>query len=418
MKLTTNWMGITFRNPVLMASATPFSHCSVDKHARYLIRAYDYGAGGIILPSASLVKKNLNDDLVSSRMIIEVKSFQAGLSKNDNMGFSVLGKTSNILSLDYIISLAKSIRANSTEHIPLLASVANNGNETDFIATVSKLIDSSLFDGLELNFSCPNIEIAAKKSDDWANLLNVDVLDKIMNISKSNPISVKLKPNINDDVLYYLLSIIPNQWGVTISNAYIGLEPPSTDDISCSPYNSFLKWSPSGVYGPFERLLTFYDLYRIIVHTQQYNLISSVGGYLSSEHVIQAILLGACTVQLSSAIAWCGTKIFGNICQELYEYLSALGVDSFDSVRGKAVKNVFPNIDSIDIKKTKQTMRISEEKCSPPCPECKCVDKLCFAITQEHRGALPFIDPQLCSGCGWCIQMCRKNAILKIKNNE
>lgn len=409
--LSTNWMGITFPTPVILASLTPFSHCEARQHADYLARAIEFGAGGIILPSINL-HKSLNDNTTDvSKMLIEIKKFEAGLSSNDYMGFSLLGKTTNILSLNYIMDLAKALREKTQYNVPILASVANNGSEEDFLATIDSLIDSALFDGLELNFSCPNIQNSEKKINDTANHLNAITIQKIITSVENYPVSIKLKPNISEPTLQWLTSLMPDNWGLTISNAYVGLEPPSSKAPFDSPYNSFDKWSPAGLYGPFERLLTFHDLYRIVAHTQRHNLVSSVGGYVTGEHIIQAILLGACTIQLSSAIAWSGIKSFRDISQNLHAYLSLHDVDSIDDIRGLSLDKIRANVDDTNIRKFDTTMNISTEKCNPPCNECNCVDRLCIAISQKHEGVLPTIDRNMCSGCGWCVQMCRKQAI-------
>ena len=56
-------------------------------------------------------------------------------------------------------------------------------------------------------------------------------------------------------------------------------------------------------------------------------------------------------------------------------------------------------------------LRIDGERC-PPCLRClAAVACLNGALVQERPGALPVLDPDRCSGCGFCGSACPHNAI-------
>ena len=65
-----------------------------------------------------------------------------------------------------------------------------------------------------------------------------------------------------------------------------------------SPYAGFGTWPPAGVSGLFVRLLTFYDLFSVKSLVGHRDLISSVDGYWTARHVMQALSLSAITAQL------------------------------------------------------------------------------------------------------------------------
>ena len=65
-----------------------------------------------------------------------------------------------------------------------------------------------------------------------------------------------------------------------------------------SPYAGFGTWPPAGVSGLFARLLTFYDLFSVKSLVGHRDLISSVDGYWTARHVMQALSLSAITAQL------------------------------------------------------------------------------------------------------------------------
>ncbi len=56
-------------------------------------------------------------------------------------------------------------------------------------------------------------------------------------------------------------------------------------------------------------------------------------------------------------------------------------------------------------------LRIDGERC-PPCLRClAAIACLNGALVQERPGALPVLDPDRCSGCGFCGSACPHNAI-------
>lgn len=396
------WMGIELSTPCIMASLTLMSNTNLNKQIDYYLKALEYGAGAIILPST-----NPQPNVQKSNSIVSCLPINTGISKNSNMAFSVLGKTTNLPSLEYSIKLANTLTKKSNGQ-PIIASISNLGTEKDILTAIEQLSQTDI-KGIELNFSCPNIIIQndSKTSPPIQFLRNARRKTHL-------PLSLKLTPYENHN---QLLSEINGEIdSVTLSNAYLGLIPPDTNTKNFSPFKDFETWSPSGIYGPFEKLLTYYKLYSAenLINDKKLE-IACVGGLINSTDILQAILLGADVVQISSGIAWNGIQCFSQINKELCAYLNENNIKSITEIKGQALSSIVNNVD-VATKIQSHKMEVNTNLCKK-CIPCKCCEKLCIAISQDVNYNV-LIDEELCSGCGWCSFNCPNNAITITTNNK
>lgn len=396
------WMSLKLKSPFVLASLTMMSNVNIVEHINYYVKAMEFGAGAIVLPS---INPTFLGSSEQNQSVIDSLIFDTGLNKNHKMGFAVLGPTMpNIISVNYGLELAKRlvIQANA---VPVIGSITNIGEEKQIISAAEKLSKAGV-DAIELNFSCPNVKV---KNDNQCVLSN-DILKKIRNVVDI-PISLKITPYEDYSEIINNLSGEIN--GLTLSNAYIGLVPPNIKE----PYSPFRKnkmWSPSGVYGPFERLLTFYQLYKYRSIADEKNLdIACVGGLVSPEECVQAILLGANIVQLSSAVLWNGLEIFNDFYSFIKKHFNDNNISGISEIKGKALKYVTSSANELGAGKLLK-MKIDQEQCKK-CNSCLCCNRLCVAISQSEDKTVT-INKELCSGCGWCYNRCIHNAIIKCES--
>lgn len=397
--LECRWMSLKLSSPYIMASLTLMSNVDLKGHVDYYKRASMAGAGAIVLPS---INPEVYGASENNSVVVDSLMIDTGLHKNHRMGFAILGPTvPNIIPLNYGLSLAKDLKKEIKE-TPIIGSVANIGEEDEIVKAVEELGKTGI-DGIELNFSCPNI----KTKDKRKNVLTNEFLKRIRKAIKQ-PISLKITPY--EDYSLILASLDGEIDGLTLSNAYIGLVPPEIEGAHYSPFKRRKEWAPCGVYGPFERLLTFYQLYKYHDIAKKKNLsIACVGGIVSVEEAIQSILLGADIVQFSSAIAWHGIHFFQKSNMILANYLETHGYDNINLIKGSALAYIKSNVDELNNSSTKRKMKVDEEKCKK-CKECMCCNRLCIAISQKPDGIVK-INRDLCSGCKWCYYMCMNGAI-------
>lgn len=394
-------MSLKLSSPYIMASLTLMSNVDLKGHVDYYKKISIAGAGAIVLPSVNPEAYGISE---INSVVIDSLMFDTGLHKNHKMGFAVLGPTvPNIIPLNYGVSLAKQLKK-EIKGTPIIGSIANIGEEEEILTAIEKLCKTGI-DGIELNFSCPNVRVKEKRKG----VLTNEFLKKIRTVAKL-PISLKITPY--DDYSFILDSLDGEIDGLTLSNAYIGLVPPEIDGTEYSPFELREEWAPCGIYGPFERLLTFYRLYKYHNIAKKKKLsIACVGGIVSAEEAIQSILLGADVVQFSSAIAWNGTLFFQECNMLLANYLENHNFDNINYINGLALPYIKNNVDQLENRSTIRKMKVDKEKCKK-CKECMCCNRLCIAISQESDGSVK-INRDLCSGCKWCYYMCVNGAIME-----
>lgn len=398
-KLRCKWMSLNLKSPFIIASLTLVSNVSIEEHVKYYKEVYKMGAGAIVLPS---INPHINGDDNINQTVAECLTFNTGCDANSKTGFTVLGPTNpNIISFDYGINLAGRVRK-ECGNIPIIGSIADLGTETEVLDAISALFEAGV-NGIELNISCPNVITMGK--DQCLKML--ELLNKIRK-KYSLPISLKLSPQ--KDYSNLLTSVGGLVDSLTLSNAYIGLMPPKITTNSLSPFKRQKEWAPSGVYGPFERLLTFNTLYTYNRFANENNLnIACAGGIVSVQDAIQALMLGADVVQFSSAVLWKSISVFEEYNNSLLDYMEAEGIDNLSQIKGLALQYIKKCSDDLPFSK-KRKMTINDHKCRK-CRECGCCNRLCIAIHQDVDYSV-HIDKDLCSGCGMCMELCPNSAIL------
>ena len=396
------WMGLELSSPFLLASLTLFSHTELNRHAEYLAKCVQMGAGAVILPSVNPARPSASENW--NRVKVRTAVVPSGLGQP--MGFALLGPTNpNIIPVSYGAALAEALAQRSLG-VPVIGSIVNLGTLEEFTAALTQLTQSPV-NGIELNFSCPNI--LTKNSDGQFGY--EQLILKAREICGTLPISLKLPPTVSPEGVDR--SALTQLQGLTLTNAHIGLLPPNPKTPELSPFAGCEHWAPSGIYGPQERLLTYHTLYQAHRLTAELGLdISCVGGIVNAEHAIQALLLGASTVQLSSAIAWNGILSFRHFNEALEQHLVKQNIPRVEELRGRALSHIVENADlaAADFDSTEK--RHITESCRS-CEQCSCTDRLCIAISQPKPHSRPQIDETLCSGCGWCEAVCSYHAIAR-----
>lgn len=391
------WMGLSLRSPYILASLTMTSKVSLEQHVSYYKKISDIGAGAIVLPS---VNPSTKGDISKNNTIADCLKIDTGLNHNHMMGFTVLGPSEpNIISLDYGVALAQHVK--KTISVPIIGSIANIGSEHNVLNAIDMLCQTNI-DGLELNFSCPNV--ITKKTNQSP--LTIKLLKKIRK-NYTVPISLKVTPY--QDYTSIIEAIDGEIDSLTLSNAYIGLVPPNVSIDNFSPFNRRIEWSPSGIYGPFEKMLTYKQIYDYHKVTSRKNLnIACVGGIVEPNEGIQALLLGADVVQLSSAILWKSTSVFRMFNEKLKSFMVENNLSNIEQMKGIALPNIKDCADILS-QPASRTMTVNQERCKK-CTPCSCIDRLCIAISQ-HIDKTIMINQDLCSGCGMCYHLCKNSAI-------
>ena len=133
--------------------------------------------------------------------------------------------------------------------------------------------------------------------------------------------------------------------------------------------------------------------------------ISGIGGIESWKDAVRFILLGAGTLQVTTAIMRYGYRIVEDLAEGLSDYLLDRGIGSLDEIRGAAAKKL---VDPSQFTTRWQVVSsIDEEKCIG-CGQCKisCFDGANQAIVFDAEKRKASVDKKRCVGCLLCKHVC------------
>ena len=195
--------------------------------------------------------------------------------------------------------------------VPLIASVFG-GSDEEFSYVGSKMEQAGA-DAIELNVSCPHAEIAAIGQSPDLTYRIVSAVRKRVNI----PIFVKLSPNVSDIVTVAKKCEEAGADGITCINTLRAMA------IDIETYSPILGNKIGGLSGPAIKPVAIRCVYEI---SKEVDIpVIGCGGISSWEDAIEILLAGASTIQIGTAIALRGMKVFKEICEGIRTYLNRKG---------------------------------------------------------------------------------------------
>jgi len=140
--------------------------------------------------------------------------------------------------------------------------------------------------------------------------------------------------------------------------------------------------------------------------------IIGVGGVTSAEDIVQYIMAGASLVGVCTAGHLRGYNHYSSILKDLSSLMDDLGVEDFSEIRGLTKKR---------IQERKEQGKIAVTDPVPPtvdpdiCISCgKCETVCAYGSAKAERNKPAVINPELCIGCGLCVSACPVKALSQV----
>jgi dihydroorotate dehydrogenase (fumarate)/dihydropyrimidine dehydrogenase (NAD+) subunit PreA len=388
--LGTKFCGKEFKNPIVVASATP------SKNAEYMRRCVESGAGGIVTKTIS--PEPLLRKYVSPRFTVLHKKGWPHIYSNYSCEFLAT------YTVDEWLKELRRTRGYCDEgNVVLIGSLS--GDTMQSWSELARQVEDTGVDMLELNLGCPHPRDLGYKSGQelGSDPDGAAAVTEVVVKSVKVPVVIKLTPEAVSPVLVARRVKEAGASAVTAINRFPALE------IDLDTGRPLLHSTYAGVSGPWMRPITLKWIARI---AKEVGIpISATNGIRTWKDIIKCIMVGASTVQTCSALMY-GTKQFKQIqdfLKGMERYMAAKGYGSLEEIKDVTL----PQISTWDVvdRETRAISRVDAARCTG----CKLCPNWCFydAITiyAENGKRKAAIDPAKCDGCGLCAALCPKDAI-------
>ena len=132
--------------------------------------------------------------------------------------------------------------------------------------------------------------------------------------------------------------------------------------------------------------------------------ISASGGIWTGHDMAKAILAGATTTQMCTAVVVQGYAAITSALKDFRAFMEVKGYSTPKQFRGKACGRVLSN-EQVDRRKTVLAW-IDPAKCT----SCGICQKVCI-YEAVSRGKTAYLVRHSCQGCGLCVEVCPEEAV-------
>ena len=398
--LSVTFGGIRFKNPVIVASATPTRDRSAMQKC---IRA---GAGGLVTKTPSFDRI---ERVSPSPCFYIMYPDQARIGRLYSLYTSE--QLSEFEPEEYVKEISV-IRPMAEEQNCKIISSIMTGTLEQWKRMTEMFVPVS--DMFELNLACPyGAELAGEEAKGClisaSPALARNILKAVREVTDL-PIIAKLSIEAGD-ITGVCKSILDDKLaqGVHLTHRFTGLE------IDITTGKPILSGTLSGYGGPWMSPISRKWIARAAQATGKKLDICGGGGVDNWRDSIAHLMAGAKTVQMAAAPIVFGYGIFPETMKKIDLFLEHHHYQSVEEIVGIALGHLRP-LDQVPRRdQVRPLCIVDQEKCTG-CGHCY---EVCFyeAILYQ-KGEKVSIDPKRCEGCGLCTQVCPKNALGLVLNGK
>ena len=389
-RLRAEFCGIPLENPFLLSSsvvASTYDMCA---------RAFDAGWAGVAYKT------------ICSFPIHEASPRFSAITGDSGsiIGFKNIEQLSDH-SVAENMEIFRRLKGNYPTKFILASIMGQNEKEWEDLA---RLCEENGADAIELNFSCPNMADGGLGSDIGQVPALVERYTAAARRGTSIPILAKLTPNVAKMSPAAEAAKRGGADGIAAINTIKSI-------IGVSPHTYVSAPAVHGMsaVGGYSGNAVKPIALRFIAELAQNPVLagmhlSAMGGVETWQDALEFLLLGAGSIQATTAVMQYGYRIIDDLKAGLNLYLAEKGLDSVEATRGLALDSVSETTDVLE-RDTIVFPKFHREKCIG-CGRCfiSCADGGHQAI-QLSKDRKPILDPGKCAGCHLCVLVCPQRAI-------
>ncbi len=334
--LSTEFTGIRFPNPFLLASAPPTESES------NIRRAYDAGWGGVVTKTIGLHPVTNVRGPKTKFLRLEDGGTRKSMSKRE--GSTVMASWNwELISdkpIDWWIGKLSAIKRDYPEHVLVASIMAGSGSDEEMRnwQRLAQAVQDEGVDAIELNYSCPHMD-----RDDMGSGLGKDAglvstTTQVVKEVARVPVWAKLTPATADIVQEAAATFRGGADAIVSSNTFPSLPPIDPETLEFEVNVDGLT-SSGGLGGP---AILMQSLAKMAQMTQAFpdGSFSGVGGVSGWADALSYFMLGCGTVQVATAAMLdkaIGPNVIGDLTGGMTAFLDKhadRGWHTLDDFRG------------------------------------------------------------------------------------
>ena len=310
-------------------------------------------------------------------------------------------------SVEENMAVLRKLKKNYPRKVILASIMGQSESEWE---ELSRLCADNGADAIELNFSCPNMSDGGLGSDIGQVPELVERFTAAARRGTNIPVLVKLTPNVADMSPAAEAAKRGGADGIAAINtikSIIGVDP---ETFVSSPAVNGMS-AVGGYSGNAVKPIALRFITELAQNSALNGMhLSAMGGVESWSDALEFILLGAGSVQVTTAVMQYGYRIIDDLKSGLNLYLAEKGFSCVNDTIGLALEHVSNTTDVLE-RDTVLFPEFHREKCVG-CGRCEisCADGGHQAITLNEKRR-PVLNGKKCVGCHLCVLVCPNKAI-------
>lgn len=310
-------------------------------------------------------------------------------------------------SVEENLEIFRELRRDYPTKVIVASIMGRNEDEWERLARACEEAGASV---IECNFSCPNMEddglgVTIGQSEEL-----VERFTRAARRGTTLPLLAKLTPNITDMVPIALAAKRGGADGIAAINTINSITGVDIDTLVAEPavQGKSMVGGYSGRAVKPIALRFISDLNRC--EELQGLHVSGMGGIETWSDALEFMLLGAGSVQITTAVMQYGYRIIDNLLEGLADYLRCKGIASVRDLIGAAGNTV---VSHQGIERDMVVYPVIDKNLCNGCGRCylSCRDGGHQAIEFDPATRRPRLLAKRCVGCHLCLLVCPKGAI-------
>ena len=382
--------GITFKNPVMLASS------EVTEDFYHMKQGIDMGAGAVVAKSYCTEEEVKRQTDLAKYCVLDYdrKQFYGRDVPKFYTLYSRCG-TIQVSEQKWLEELERTEKYASEHDAHVIGSVFGHKDVSEMVRLAKEMEQIGL-KMLEFDLGCPHpAEMKSKgallkATEEYYNTT------RILAEAVSIPIMIKLSPQQADLGASAQGVKETGADGVTCHNRFLGF---AIDIENARPY----IWGWAGVGGPWMLPIAVGWVSKIYNAEPDFPIFASSGAY-DWEDVVQFLMAGARGVQFCSTVMVKGYCVIKEAVQGLNSFLDAKGYRSVKDIIGIATRASHTYEEMYTLDEYKEVASIDSSRCIGT--DCKrCMDACWYAAIEVSNGGYRVMDGK-CKGCYNCQIVC------------